>query len=123
MPKKSRPLDWFEPIRLLAQDLASKNKKIAEYAGLDEHSALIIAKINALIDIIPDLYPHLKAIIPLLEMKKKIVMEVGHAKWVSNASEITNLGLLVPKKTATLDLKQETGKNNDGENIEEPELG
>lgn len=78
-----------------------------EYAGLDEKSALTIAKLNALIDLIPNLYPDLKALIPLLEVKKKIVIEIGHAKWISNASELTNLGLLVPKKTQKMSLKKE----------------
>lgn len=107
--KKQKVSDWFEPLKLLAQELAVRNERMKDYAGLDEKSALVIAKINALIDIIPSVYPHLKSLIPLLEVKKKILMEIGHAKWISNASELTNLGLLVPKKTKKLDLTKDLG--------------
>ena len=107
MVKKQKVSDWFEPLKLLAQELANKNSRMVDYAGLDEKSAMIVGKINALIDVIPEAYPHLKPIIPLLELKKKIIMEIGHANWISHASELTNLGLLVPKKTPELDLSKE----------------
>jgi len=111
MSKRRKAFEWIEPLKLLAQDLAVKTPEMKEYAGLDEKSALLVAKINSLIEIIPTVYPHLKPLIPLLKLKKKIVMHEGHAKWVSNASELTNLGLLVPKKTVTLDVKKEMEKD------------
>lgn len=82
-----------------------------EYAGLDEKSALLVGKINALIEIIHKVYPHLKPLIPLLKLKKEILIHEGHAKWVSNASELTNLGLLVPKKTPKLDVAKDVGES------------
>lgn len=107
MVKKQKVSDWFEPLKLLAQELANRNPRMIDYAGLDEQSAMIVGKINALIDVIPQAYPHLKSMIPLLQLKKQIVIEVGHANWISHASELTNLGLLVPKKTPELDLSKE----------------
>lgn len=107
MVKKQKVSDWFEPLKLLAQELANRDSRMIDYAGLDEKSAMIVGKLNALIDVIPEVYPHLKDMIPLLELKKKIVIEIGHANWISHASELTNLGLLVPKKTPELDLSKE----------------
>lgn len=107
MVKKQKVSDWFEPLKLLAQELANRNSRMIDYAGLDEKSAMIVGKINALIDVIPQAYPHLKSMIPLLKLKKQIVMEIGHANWISHASELTNLGLLVPKKTPELDLTKD----------------
>lgn len=107
MVKKQKVSDWFEPLKLLAQELANRNSRMIDYAGLDEKSAMIVGKINALIDVIPEAYPHLKSMIPLLQLKKRIVMEIGHANWISHASELTNLGLLVPKKTPELDLTKD----------------
>lgn len=120
--RKSKAYEWIEPLKLLAQELATKKTVIpnVDYAGLDEKSAVIVSKINALIEIIPSVYPHLKDMIPLLQLKKKILLHEGRARWISNASELTNLGLLVPKKMKVLDLsKEKKMEKNNGENEEE----
>ncbi|MDH5635291.1 MAG: hypothetical protein OEY47_01310 [Candidatus Bathyarchaeota archaeon] len=112
MSKRKSKLDdweWFQR-KLLAQDLASKTPEMQEYAGLDQKSALLVARINALIEIIPVLYPDMKSLIPLLEVKKKVVIHEGRANWVSNATELTNLGLLVPKETFVMDITKEMEK-------------
>lgn len=107
MPKKQKVSDWFEPLKLLAQEWSNNDERIQEYSCLDKNSALIVAKINSFIEIIPEVYPDLKPIIPLLEMKKSVVIQIGHAIWLSEASELTNLGGIVPRKTKELDLKKE----------------
>ena len=118
--RKSKAYEWVEPLKLLAQDLASMKTSLpnVEYAGLDEKIAVSIAKINALIEMIPSVYPHLKDLIPLLKLKKRVLLHEGRARWISNASELTNLGLLVPKKTQVLDLGKKESEKEDVENKE-----
>jgi len=109
MVKRKIDLLAFEPLKLLSQDLAKRKegKKFSQYAMLDEDSAVKIAKINAIIKVIKKVYPELKPLIPLLEMKREILIEIGRAKYISNASELTNLGLLTPKKVKKVDLSKE----------------
>jgi hypothetical protein len=104
---KMRTDMFFEPLKLLAQELAKKRPDLTEYAALDEKSAVGVAKINALIDLIPEVFPDMKALIPLLERKKRIIIMEGHARWIACSTEITQLGLMTPKSMKKLDLEKD----------------